>query len=123
MPYIDPKTVIAPKHRVESVRVVFDTGEVEGSWSLAELKFDKKETLGIRWNGDRGSQNGTPVAHGNPVWFILPDEIQEAVLNAAQQTSKTKEDALVEGYKMMAADRKREAEADEWTEGLIGDAY
>jgi hypothetical protein len=30
---------------------------------------------------------------------------------------------LLEGYRMMAADRAQETEAEEWTEGLVGDAY
>jgi hypothetical protein len=30
---------------------------------------------------------------------------------------------LLDGYRQMAADQEQEAEAEEWTEGLIGDAY
>lgn len=30
---------------------------------------------------------------------------------------------LMEAYRQMGADELREAEAEEWTEGLIGDAY
>ena len=33
------------------------------------------------------------------------------------------EDALLAGYRAMAADGLREAEADEWVEALIGDAH
>jgi hypothetical protein len=29
----------------------------------------------------------------------------------------------LEGYRMMAADQEQEVEAEEWSEGLIGDAY
>jgi hypothetical protein len=32
------------------------------------------------------------------------------------------EDGLIEGYRAMAADGGQELEADEWSEGLIGDA-
>lgn len=45
------------------------------------------------------------------------------MLKAAQDASRMKQAALAEGYKLMAADREREAEAEEWAEGLIGDAY
>ena len=123
MPYINPKTVVAPKHRVRDVRIVFDAGEVEKSWSVAELKWNEEEVFGVRWNGDSGSQKGTPVAHGNPTWFILPNEIAEAVRNMVERLKENREATLLEGYRQMAADSEREAEADEWTEGLIGDAY
>lgn len=33
------------------------------------------------------------------------------------------EDALLEGYRAMAADGVQESEADEWCEGLIGDVF
>jgi hypothetical protein len=32
------------------------------------------------------------------------------------------DDALAEGYRALAADSAQEREADEWSEGLIGDA-
>ena len=51
MPYTDPATVKSPKDRVEDVEVVFDKGPKEGSWSIARLKFDKRDSVGIRWNG------------------------------------------------------------------------
>jgi hypothetical protein len=62
-----------------------------------------------------------PQARGNPTWFVVPDELKGAVLKAAEELSRTKQDDLAEGYRQMAADREREAEAEEWTEALIGD--
>lgn len=123
MPYIDPNSVIAPKHRVRNVRVIYDAGEIEGSWSVVELEFDERDALGLRWNGDRDSMKGTPLAHGNPTWFILPDDVADAVRQKAEALSRGKTDPLLEGYRQMAADQEQEAEAEEWTEGLIGDAY
>ncbi len=121
--YQDPNTVYSPKEKINSVDVVFDLGPVEGSWSVAQITWNGKPAIGIRWNGDSNSSKGLPQARGNPAWFIVPGELQETVLKAAQAISRLKQDKLVEGYKMMAADRGREAEAEEWTEGLIGDAY
>lgn len=123
MPYVDPKTVIAPKHRLRDVRVIYDSGAIEGSWSVAELRFDEEEAYGLRWNGDASSKQGTPVAHGNPTWFILPGDLADAVRDKVEVLNRGKEDSLLEGYRQMAADREREAEAEDWTEGLIGDAY
>jgi len=67
------------------------------------------------------SHKGLPQARGNPAWFIVPDELADAVLNAAQEWNRARQNDLAEGYRQMAADRAREIEAAEWTEALIGD--
>jgi hypothetical protein len=119
--YHDPRTVLSPKERVKAVDVIFDKGPVDYSWSVARLKWDNSSVVGIRWNGDRNSTKGLPQARGNPTWFVVPDELADAVLSAAQDRSRAKQNDLEEGYRLMAADREREAEAEEWTEALIGD--
>lgn len=121
--YHDPSTVLSPKDRVKSVEVVYDAGPIEGSWSVARLRWDDETAVGIRWNGDSGSSKGLPQARGNPAWFILPRELGSAVLSAAETMGRVRQAALAEGYRQMANDRERETEAEEWTEGLIGDAY
>lgn len=124
MPYIDPKTVITPKARIRDVRVVFDLGvQNEESWSVAELTWDESQTIGIRWNGDpRGKRKGTPVAHGYPTWFIVPEELRDVVLEKARELAEGGQAALKAGYAEMARDRVREREAEEWSENLIGDS-
>ena len=119
--YHDPKTVLSPKEMVKSVEVIYDAGPVDSSWSVARLKWGDSPAVGIRWNGDERSSKGLPQARGNPTWFIVPDQLADAVLAAAQETSRSKQNALAQGYQMMAADRARDAEAEEWTEALIGD--
>ncbi|HEX4030639.1 MAG TPA: hypothetical protein VHX20_09775 [Terracidiphilus sp.] len=121
--YHDPKAVLSPRERVKSVDVVFDKGPVDHSWSVARLEWDGSTVVGIRWNGDSRSTKGLPQARGNPTWFVIPKELEEAVLNAAQEWSRAVQNDLAEGYRQMGADKEREAEAEEWTEGLIGDAY
>ena len=101
--------------------MIFDKGPVDFSWSVARLEWDDSLVVGIRWNGDSTSTKGLPQARGNPTWFVVPRELEDAVLNAAQEWSRTKQNDLVEGYRLMAADREREAEAEEWTEALVGD--
>ena len=76
--YHDPKTVLSPKNRVKSVEVIFDKGPVDGSWSVARVEWDGSHTVGIRWNGDSGNSKGTPQSRGNPAWFIVPQELEEA---------------------------------------------
>jgi hypothetical protein len=119
--YHDPKSVLSPKDMVKSVEVIHDEGPVESSWSVARLTWGDSPAVGIRWNGDSTNSKGTPQARGNPAWFIVPQQLAEAVLFAAKEASQSRQTALAEGYRMMAADREREAEADEWTEALVGD--
>jgi hypothetical protein len=121
--YHDPKTVLSPKDRVKSVEVVFDAGPVDFSWSVARLNWDDSPVVGIRWNGDQTSTKGLPQARGNPAWFILPEDIADAVLEKAKELKRKEAESLLDGYRQMAADQEQEAEAEEWTEGLIGDAY
>ena len=119
--YHDPKTVLSPKDMVKSVEVIYDAGPVELSWSVARLKWGDSPAVGIRWNGDSNNSKGTPQARGNPAWFVVPKELEDAVLDAANESRRKRQVDLAEGYRMMAADRARETEAEEWTEGLIGD--
>ncbi|MGB6724408.1 MAG: hypothetical protein WBE74_00810 [Terracidiphilus sp.] len=108
---------------MKSVEVIYDAGPVNGSWSVARLQWDDETKVGIRWNGDAVSSKGLPQARGNPAWFVLPDELGSAVLAKAQAIRRQNQAELTEAYQRMAADRERESEAEEWTEGLIGDAY
>jgi len=122
MAYIDPKEVLSPKNSVEDIEVVYDSGPVPYSWSVVTLKWEGKDSVGIRWNGDEERSKGTPQSRGNPTWFIVPEELSEEVLRAAQELRKDKQQELMAGYRAMAADREREQEAEEWSEALIGDS-
>lgn len=119
--YHDPNTVLSPKDRVQALEVVYDAGPVEKSWSVARLLWENSPAVGIRWNGDKDNKKGTPQTRGNPTWFIVPPELEDAVLAAVNETRAARQAELAEGYRMMAADRKREAEAEEWMEALVGD--
>jgi len=121
--YIDPETVISPKNRVSRVKVLFDRGPVDYSWSVAQLTYDGNECIGIRWNGGKETKRGVPLANAHPVWFILPKEIAGVIEEKVEELKGDREAKLLDGYRQMAADQEQEAEAEEWTEGLIGDAY
>ena len=122
--YIDPQTVISPKNKVSRVKVLFDRGPVDHSWSIARLTYDGNDCIGIRWNGDsKESKKGVPLANAHPVWFILPKEIAGVIEEKVGELNGEREAKLLDGYRQMAADQEQEAEAEEWVEGLIGDAY
>ena len=122
--YIDPHTVLSPKNKVSHVKILFDRGPVDHIWSVAELTYDGNKCIGIRWNGDsKESKKGVPLANAHPVWFILPREIAPVIKEKVGELNGERNAELLEGYRQMAADQEQEAEAEEWAEGLIGDAY
>ena len=80
MTYTDPSTVYTPKGRITDLKVLHDGGQ--DSWSLATMKWDGAEVIGMRWNG--GMNNGKPTvgnpqSRGKPTWFVLPSEVGDAI--------------------------------------------
>lgn len=73
--FTNPENVLSPKANVQNVRVLSNTGE--DGWSLAELFWDNRPVLGIRWNGGKSNPLGNPQSRGVPMWFVLPDAIAE----------------------------------------------
>jgi hypothetical protein len=124
MTYIDPKTVLSPKNSVSEVEIVFNTGPTRDSWSVAKLLWEGEPAVGIRWNGgeEENGSKGNPQSRGNPTWFIVPSELAGRVLEEAENLSKQTNQSLAAAYREMAKDEERESEAEEWCEGLIGNA-
>ncbi len=118
MVYVNPKSVITPKNKVRSVHVIHDTGP--GGWSVALLDWNGKEEVAIRWNGE-GKEIGNPQSHGRPTWFVVPGDIGHIIRERAEELSSGHREILA-GYREMANDSQREAEAQEWSEGFISDA-
>ena len=83
MSYVKPELVTSPKGRVSGLVVLHDGGE--NSWSLARMKWDGKDAVGVRWNGGTDGTThpsvGNPQSRGVPTWFILPEEIAEAAVS------------------------------------------
>ncbi len=85
MIYINPKNVTSPKDLVEVVKVLHDGGD--SGVSVAQLKWDGVDCLGMRWNiaqrewdvaekiSNTKSCVGMPSSRGHSVWFILPDDL------------------------------------------------
>jgi hypothetical protein len=119
--YVEPATVWAPKASIRSVEVLYNRGQ--GQWSVARVIWEGEERIGVRWNGgDDNPGIGNPQSRGNATWFILPEELESAVLDQIEQLSDGAPGGLIEKYAEMANDQSREREAEEWSEGLISDA-
>lgn len=77
MNYMSPEIVRSPRQRLTGeIKVLEDTGA--NGWSLAEFIWDEAPAMGIRWNGN-AENVGTPQSRGIPTWFIVPEELHEAV--------------------------------------------
>lgn len=112
--------VWASKASIRSVEVLYNRGP--GRWSVARVVWEGKEKIGIRWNGENGHGIGNHQSRGNATWFILPEELEEPILNKIDDLATSGPGGLMEGYTAMAADAAGEKEAKEWSVGLIGDA-
>jgi len=121
MSYIDPSIVVAPRVSIRSVDVLYNTGP--GGWSVASVVWENAPRIGIRWNGaPAGPGVGNPQSRGNATWFIVPEELEQVVKDKVEELNIAGPGGLVEKYTEMAKDEEREREAEEWSEGLIGDA-
>lgn len=122
MSYLHPDTVVAPQNRLASVEVLYNSGPDGGS--LARLEFDGEECLGMRWNGSEEEPGiGNPQSGGRPTWFVLPKELADIIRAEVEKLANSRYAELLAGYREMAEDRSREAEARDWCEGLCGDAF
>ncbi len=121
MGYVDPASVDSPKGKIRSVTVLHN--DLDKGWAVAEVDYENEPRIGLRWNGWEGEPGiGNPQSRGHPTWFLVPAEFEDVVRQRAEELAKDGSNKLRDGYRAMARDRAREAEAADWTEGLIGDA-
>jgi|WetSurMetagenome_2_1015567.scaffolds.fasta_scaffold359096_2 hypothetical protein len=82
MQYIPPETVVSPKSSLKDLEVIYDSGAFDGEnagFSIAKMKWEDEDSMGIRWNGGKTNPSGNPQSRGIPTWFILPDPIRKIV--------------------------------------------
>lgn len=116
-----PEEVLSPKSRVRGiVEVIHDPGA--DRMSVARILWDDEEVIATRWNGNAEQPLGNPVSRGHATWFVVDGYAATSVEQAARLAAEASPNGLVAQYRAMAGDLEREREAEEWTEGLIGDA-
>jgi hypothetical protein len=121
MSYIRPEEVLSPKTMVGGVlEVIHDPGE--NRMSVARILWEDEEKIATRWNGSDEQPLGNPVSRGHATWFVVDDYAAAKVEEAARAAAEQSPNSLVARYREMANDLDREREAEEWSEGLIGDA-
>ena len=81
MNYRRPEDVDSPRSHWLLHRVLYDGGE--SSWSAAEGQWKHENRwdpcLAIRWNGGGDTPIGNPQSRGNPTWFIVPPDLEDAI--------------------------------------------
>ena len=121
MSYIAPEEVLSPRKRVgRIVAVIHDPGE--NGMSVARIIWDEEPVVAVRWNGNSAQPLGNPMSRRQPTWFVVDGYAAASVEQAARAAAEQSPNSLVAKYREMANDSEREREADEWSEGLIGDA-
>ncbi|MGA9039155.1 MAG: hypothetical protein WB421_01345 [Terriglobales bacterium] len=121
MTYIRPEEVLSPRSLVGGiVEVIHDPGE--NRMTVARILWDEKEVVATRWNGNDERPLGNPVSRGHATWFVVDEYAAAKVEEAARAAAEKSPNSLVAKYREMANDEDREREAEEWSEGLIGDA-
>ena len=120
MSYVRPEEVLSPRSLVGGVlEVIHDPGE--GRMSVARILWGGEEVIATRWNGKEEQPLGNPVSRGHATWFVVDEYAALQVEEAARRAAQASPNSLVAKYREMAADKEREQEAEEWSEGLIAD--
>jgi hypothetical protein len=126
MSYVRPERVLSPKDRVGGVLEVIHDPQ-ENGMSVARILWEDedagpREVIAIRWNGNDERPLGNPVSRRQPTWFVVDDYVAPQIEEAARKAAEQSPNSLVAKYREMARDSERETEAEEWSEGLMGDA-
>jgi hypothetical protein len=72
-----PQPSTVRPHNFEVVDVIYNLNGFSIAWGIWE---DCTYRLGMRWNGE-GEDQGYPKTFGNPVWFMLPQELTLSFLH------------------------------------------
>ena len=92
MSYKKPEHVTSPKNRWRVRQVLYDGGEA--AWAAADGQWDEdglwRDVLAIRWNGTDASEIGNPQSRGLATWFIVPNELKDAVRKEINKLPKAR---------------------------------
>ena len=102
------------------MEVIHDPGA--NRMTVARILWNEKEVVATRWNGNDERPLGNPISRGHATWFVVDDYAAAKVEEAARAAAEKSPNSLIAKYREMAGDEDREREAEEWSEGLIGDA-
>lgn len=80
----------------------FETKEIlyNGSgFSVAHgIWEERRHVIAMRWNGE-GEEVGYPNHAGNPVWFIIPDDLMVPILKSLLEKEEGKKEQILNTLK------------------------
>jgi hypothetical protein len=119
--YIGPEELLSLRKRVGRIlEVIHEPGE--NGMSVARIIGTKNPVVAIRWNGKSDQPVGNPMSRRQPTWFVVGEYAAASVEQAARLAAERSPNSLVAKYREMANHSEPEREAEEWSEGLFGDA-
>ena len=73
-----PEPSVVNPHNFKVVEIIYNLNGFSVAWGIWE---DDTYRLAMRWNGE-GDDKGYPKTFGNPVWFMLPQELSLPILQS-----------------------------------------
>lgn len=61
-----------------------------GTW------VDETQSIGMRWNGNDEEDKGYPKVFGNPMWFLVPQDMAKGFLTTLLGNKYADKNALIE---------------------------
>lgn len=65
-------------HNFKVLEIIYDLNGFSVAWGIW---VDGTKRLAMRWNAE-GEDKGYPKTFGNPVWFMLPNELSLPILQS-----------------------------------------
>lgn len=65
-------------HNFKVLEIIYDLNGFSVAWGIWE---NGTKRLAMRWNGE-GEDKDYPKTFGNPVWFMLPNELSLPILQS-----------------------------------------
>jgi len=89
-----PDAVTSPRLQWTLIKVLFRGDAADPAlhdpegYSVAVGRWDGQPCLGIRWNCNESRPVGNPQSRGLPTWFIVPKELEAAILSTLTSNSQ-----------------------------------
>lgn len=86
--YFTPDQVTTPRQNWNLVKLLH-VGPNEGDgYSVAAGTWDGTRCIAMRWNPCDERPLGNPQSRGLPTWFIIPSELNQAVISTLPKESQ-----------------------------------
>ena len=59
------------------IKILFDNKEFSVAYGLWE---NNQKVIAMRWNGDEDKNMGYPKTFGNPMWFIVHNDLKSMII-------------------------------------------